>query len=99
MHQYQEKFFVCVNILGNKLILILLLANFKKRKQKSPTLPVEKKFEASGQDPTEQMQREAGGDAALGFDLDVASHISPRLSLQRRRKIKKVCVTTFFYHR
>lgn len=39
LHQYQEKFLNCVNILGNKLILIPLAANFKKNKTKKQPNP------------------------------------------------------------
>lgn len=57
--------------------------------------PVEKKFQMTsrGQDPVEQMQRGPGRGAALGFDLDVASYISPRLSIQRQRKSNRVSFT------
>lgn len=57
--------------------------------------PVENKLQVTSQDqdPGEQMQREVGGATAVGFDPDVASHISHQLSLQRQSESNRVSFT------
>lgn len=60
------------------------------------SLPAEKKFPSPGQDPAEQMQREAGGVAALGFDLAAAWR---SLSLQRRREKNQMGLRDATHHR